>query len=145
MPRSVAAAWWSWRVAAIGRPDRRRPKMKSTRQHPEDDLQRAVFNYLGFRSDLLAWHPWNGGRRNPREAARMAGLGVVPGVPDVTIIGQGGQATLVELKAPRGRLSPAQVAFRDECRRLGIPWHLARSLDDLEDALASARQDGGAT
>lgn len=52
--------------------------------HPEDALQRAVAKLL----DHLGWrwcHVPNGGKRGKTEAARLKGLGVKPGVPDVLI------------------------------------------------------------
>jgi hypothetical protein len=42
----------------------------------------------------------------------------------------------LELKAPKGRLSPAQAAFRDAVQAQGFGWALVRSLDDALGALA---------
>ncbi len=60
------------------------------RAHPEDDIQRALFQWITLATPripqlALAFHPANGGKRDPREAARLKGLGVRPGVPDVMI------------------------------------------------------------
>ena len=41
-----------------------------------------------------------------------------------------------KLKAPKGRLRPAQAVFRDAVRAQGFGWALVRSLDDALGALA---------
>lgn len=73
--------------------------------------------------------------------AMLPGRGGVPrpvtfgfrGCPDIVVfLPDGSGRTLwVEAKSARGRLSPAQVAFRDLCRSLNVPWVLARSIDDV--------------
>jgi len=47
-----------------------------------------VFEHLAVRGvpRLFAFHPANGGYRRQVEAARLRGLGVRPGVPDVVAI-----------------------------------------------------------
>ena len=45
------------------------------------------------------------------------------------------RSALFELKKPGGRLSPAQREIRDWARRLGIPWGMGTSLDDLQEFL----------
>jgi hypothetical protein len=42
----------------------------------------------------------------------------------------------LELKSLKGRLSPAQEAFRDAVLAQGFGWALVRSLDDALGALA---------
>jgi hypothetical protein len=92
-------------------------KQRPPRRHVHDDLQRAVMQFLdhalGARG--VAYAIPNGGKRHAREAARMKGLGVKPGVPDIGIVVDGGRALFVELKAGRDVMSDAQ---KDMCRRL---------------------------
>jgi len=47
-----------------------------------------------------------------------------------------GRVLFLELKSLKGRLSPAQEAFRDAVTAQGFGWALVRSLDDALDALA---------
>ena len=57
----------------------------------EEAIQRAVFEHLAVRGvpRLFAFHPANGGYRLPVEAARLKGLGVRVGVPDLIAIHRG--------------------------------------------------------
>lgn len=63
------------------------------------------------------------------------GLGCYPGLPD-RVVHHKGRVIYLEFKAGRGRLSPHQKAFQWECEVEGIGYHVIRSVDDLEDALA---------
>lgn len=107
------------------------------RRHDEDDLQRAVIRFLdqALGQDGLAFAIPNGGKRHRREAARMKGLGVKPGIPDIGVLYRGGRTLFVELKAPRGVVSDAQ---RDMARRLtylGYDIVTCKSLECVECAL----------
>lgn len=109
------------------------------RRHVEDDLQKSVFAYLAraLPDEGTAYAIPNGGKRHAREAARMKGLGVVAGMPDIGICYRG-RAMFVELKAPRGVVSAAQ---RETIRKLtycGAPVMLCRSVEDVEAALREA-------
>ena len=102
--------------------------------HPEDDLQRAVLQYLALavsKHYIVVAIP-NGGKRNMLEAKIMKGLGVRAGTPDIHISGCGFSGWL-ELKAEGGRLSPAQKEFRDECLEKNIPWKEVRDVRDAEE------------
>jgi hypothetical protein len=54
----------------------------------EAAIQQAVFAHLRMRAapGVVAFHVPNGGYRRPVEAARLKGLGVRAGVPDVIAI-----------------------------------------------------------
>jgi len=104
--------------------------------HPEDDLQRAVAEYLDLQG-WLWWHTPNGGRRDKREAARFRRLGVRPGVPDVLIFErwqdgeEQGFGVAIELKAGKGRLSPEQFRTLAELDRRGWWAAVAWTLDEV--------------
>lgn len=57
-------------------------------------------------------------------------LGSVPGVPDIIGIYQG-RFLGIEVKAPKGKPSPMQVAFLDNIRKQGGIAILAYSVDDV--------------
>lgn len=63
----------------------------------------------------------NGGRRNPREAARLKAEGVKPGVSDLLLpLRRGGHGSLwLELKAPGKRPSAEQLAWLQRMRLAG--------------------------
>jgi hypothetical protein len=84
------------------------------RHQPEATIQRSVINHLRCRGTRGAvwWHVPNGGYRKPAEAKALIGLGVRAGVADICAV-NAGKFYALELKAPGGRLTAAQIAFRD--------------------------------
>ncbi len=62
-------------------------------------------------------------------------MGVHPGFADLVILCDG-RVLFLELKSLRGKLSPAQEAFRDAVLAQGFGWALVRSLDDALGSLA---------
>ena len=80
-----------------------------SRGSPEQQIQRAVFEHLAVRaaSTVFAFHPANGGWRSRVEGAILKGMGVRAGVPDIVAV-KNGRCYALELKAPDGRLTPAQ-------------------------------------
>ncbi len=110
--------------------------MSGKLQRAEDRIQRAVVEYLQHLANLGRLDYFavpNGGRRSKIEAAIMVGLGVRKGVPDLVILLRGGGVVFIELKQPRGELSPHQELWRDRLQGLGFAWHTA---DNVADAVA---------
>lgn len=103
----------------------------------EAALHRAVWQYLqlALPDDAVAFHPANGEARNPVTAARLKGMGVVPGVPDLVLIWKG-RAIGIELKTARGRVSPSQKAMAERWTLAGGLYHVCRSVEDVEEFLA---------
>jgi hypothetical protein len=110
-----------------------------TRRRVEDSIHRSIVHWL--RAVLPAaevLHVPNA----PRSAvagARLKGLGLRAGAPDLLLMLPGGQGLWIEVKAPKGRLSPAQHAFADRCQALGWPVVVARSIDDVRSALDASQ------
>ena len=100
-------------------------------KHEEDDLQMAVCNHLRARAvpGLVWFHPANGGRRNVREAGRFKAMGVTAGVSDL-ILFHNKQFFALELKAAKGRLSPAQKEFLRVFEAAGGYAGVAYGIDD---------------
>jgi hypothetical protein len=102
------------------------------RRQPEQDIQRAVVEHLQARAvrGLFFFHVPNGGVRSKAEAAIFAGLGVVPGVPDLAII-HNGRCFGLELKTEeRGpHLSPTQIETQRLMREAGVTIATAHGLD----------------
>lgn len=78
---------------------------------------------------VVWWHTPNGEKRDRRTAARLASMGVLPGVPDIVLVIQG-KAYGLELKAGKGRLSAEQHAFTAAAADAGMTVHVARDLDE---------------
>ena len=108
---------------------------------PEADLQRAVTQALHFvlPRTAIVHHCANevteAGPCGARRQAVLVGMGVHPGFADLVVLCDG-RALFLELKSLKGRLSPAQEAFRDAVVLQGFGWALVRSLDDALGALA---------
>jgi hypothetical protein len=108
-----------------------------TRQHPEQQIQRAVFEHLGKRGihGLVAIHYPAGGYRRPVEAKILRGLGVRAGVPDVLIWAPPSRAFAMELKSETGELSAAQRAMLDALAKAGVTVATCYGLDQALDTL----------
>jgi hypothetical protein len=104
--------------------------LRRRRRSPEAQIQRAVRDHLRARAhpDVLWLHVPNGGYRRPIEAAIMKGMGVVPGAADI-LLWHRGNAFALELKAPGGRLSDAQLEFLARFNDAGGHSACAEGLD----------------
>ena len=111
------------------------------RRTPEADLQRAVVQTLRviLPKGAILHHSANevtlAGPTGAKRQAILVGMGVHPGFADLMVLCDG-RVLFLELKSPKGRLSPAQEAFRDAILGQGFGWALVRSLDDALGALA---------
>ena len=107
----------------------------------EADLQRAVVKALRFalpRTAIIhhcANEVTEAGPRGAKRQAILVGMGVHPGFADLIVLCDG-RVLFLELKAPKGKLSTSQEAFRDAVLAQGHAWALVRSLDDALGALA---------
>src|SRR5262249_38472438 len=108
------------------------------RRHPEDEIQKAVFDHIRMRAmpGLVAWHTPNGaklgGKRNskgiPIQAARLKGLGVRSGIPDLLAL-KDGKLFAMEIKAPGGKLTEAQEQMLIDLRAAGATACHCHGLD----------------
>ena len=125
---------------------------RSTRRKPrhlESQHGQALFRWATFNADRwpaldLFYHVPNGGKRSRIEASIMKAEGVRAGMPDYHLpAARGGFIGLwIELKAPGGRLTPAQrermEALRDAGHRCEVAYGWEEGRDILIDYL-----DGG--
>lgn len=120
--------------------------MAGKHNHPEDDLQRAVVDLLAVwerQGHLSYFAVPNGGKRGRLEAARLKGLGVRAGIPDLVVMipprdfpgvrapKSAPKTIFLELKSPKGKLSERQVTCKNWLQHNGFPWFLIRSIDDV--------------
>jgi hypothetical protein len=118
--------------------------MRRAIKRPEQEIQRAVIQHLRQRGvpGIVYWHTPNGafygGKRNAKGAAIqgsiMSGLGVRAGVSDLIAV-HGGKIFALELKAPGGRASEAQMEFIADIDRAGAFTALVEGLDAAIAAL----------
>lgn len=80
----------------------------------EKDFQQAVMDCARY-TGWLVYHTYDA-RRN------------AAGFPDLVLV-RGGRVIFAELKTMRGRLSPAQVLWRDALCAGGTEWYLWRPSD----------------
>jgi hypothetical protein len=96
----------------------------------EQQIHQAVVHHLRQRGvkGLVFTHPPNGGYRRPAEARIFKGLGVCAGAADL-LVWCDGKSFALELKAPGGRPTEAQLTFLSDMERAGAFTALAESLD----------------
>jgi hypothetical protein len=104
----------------------------------ESDLLRQVRAYLPLCRGVVWWRANSGGGlRGGRPV-----LGNPEGCPDLLLVlPPAGRLAGVELKAKRGRLRPAQAAWRDAVTAAGGLYLVVRDLDGLRAGLRAAGYD----
>ena len=105
----------------------------------EHSLQCAVADLLRLNAapGVIWTHPPNGEHRSKRTGAKLKRMGVRAGAPDFIIILPNRVTACLELKAPKGSLSQAQRLWREDCRKIGVPYSVATTLHDAQDILTA--------
>lgn len=108
---------------------------------PEGEIKNAILAYLATRRDIFAWPNDSVGVYDPvrktfrknRSRFHMRGVADILGI----ITDQNGIGTplAIEVKSPKGVLSPEQKIFLEEFNKRGGIGIVARSIDDAIDAL----------
>ena len=104
------------------------------RRQPERAVQKACLVELHRLGALVAVTDAGAAHR----AGAYFGDAIPAGWPDITGLLPGGKFIGVECKAKRGRQSPAQKDMQEEITRRGGIYVLARSAEDLKEALKNA-------
>jgi hypothetical protein len=108
---------------------------------PEAVAQRAIVSALrvALPRSAIVHHCANevteAGPRGAKRQAILVGMGVHPGFADLLVISEG-RVLFLEVKSAKGRLRPAQDAFRETVLAQGFGCALVRSVDDALAALA---------
>jgi len=110
------------------------------RRYPEDALQRSIVEYLDWSlpATAICFAVPNGGKRHRREAARLQGLGVKAGIPDLCVI-SAGTVLFFEVKAARGTLSFDQRERIQKLEYCGASVYVVRSVEQVETILRQHR------
>jgi len=61
----------------------------------------------------------------------LQGMGAYKGIPD-RIMHFKGQVHYLEIKKPKGELSPHQITFQEQCKEDKINYHVIRTIEDLQ-------------
>ncbi len=113
-------------------------ELSCSKKHPrhlESQIQQAAVTWfrLQYPGMLIAAVP-NGGFRNAREAAIMRKEGVLAGFSDLVVIGEQ-NVLFVEMKTPKGRLSPLQSLFKRRVESLGFEYLVCHSLEEFVQSI----------
>lgn len=98
----------------------------------EKQLLNLILLAFGTRSDMRVWRANVGVARMP--GGRVVRFGV-PGQADITGILPGGVRLEIETKSQDGRQTPEQQAYQRVIERFGGVYVLARSVDDVWQAI----------
>lgn len=103
---------------------------------PEHALQVQVVRYLtmALPPSVRFTASLAGVKMTKAQAGRAKAAGLRPGWPDLQLFFPDGVTRYVELKTPRGVMSPEQRAFHDFAKPHGIAV-VCRSVDDVHQAL----------
>lgn len=118
---------------------------RNNRRHSteERDHQRALIAWRDLAKlqhpelELLFAIPNAGAGASKGQGGKMKAEGAVAGVADLFFaIARGPfHGAFVEMKSREGRLSPAQLRFKDRVLNAGYAYHLAREWTDAKDFL----------
>ena len=64
----------------------------------------------------------------------LQGIGSFKGIPD-RIMHLNGKVVYLEIKKPKGKLSPGQVEFKAQCERDNVPYFVVTSLEEVQEIL----------
>ena len=90
----------------------------------ETDLKSQTRDYLRYKG-ISVYH-------------NLQGIGCYKGLPDMGMHYRG-RVHYLEIKLPNGKMSEWQLAFQEQCKSDSIPYHIIRSLEDLQTVLELAQ------
>lgn len=111
-------------------------KLRKKREYPEDAFHVTVADFLdaGLPADAF-WTTIPAGGGGPLHGARQKKKGYKAGMTDILICYRG-IAHFLELKWGDGGLSKVQKFIRDVILRAGGKWATAKTIEQVEAALA---------
>jgi hypothetical protein len=121
------SAYWDEKAGRFVQP-------KAPRQRPEAAVQIAIKNRLALYGCVCVSIP-NEGKRSAIAGRAMKATGMMPGFPDLIVMQRPGRIAFLEVKAPKGRVSPAQERAHELLDRLGFHVAVVRSQDEAVEQL----------
>ena len=118
-------------------------RRNKTRKRPDDEehrLQCACVNWFRLQYPTHATALFavpNGGRRDRVSGANLKAEGVLPGVSDLILLvaRQCFYGLLIEMKTPKGKLSPAQKEWARDMAARGYLYIVCRSFDEFRNVI----------
>ena len=129
-------------------------QVHATRKEIDLHVELVAVLRLVLKPTVLWWHTPNGEHRDPKTAAKLKAMGVLPGVPDLQfhwvemeghiLFGEHDPAIVpgkvrrvlhMEMKAGNRPQGNAQVAFELAVKLLGDEYHVVRSVVDALEIL----------
>jgi len=110
------------------------------RMRVEDRLQIDAVEYLRVVLDPKRYKVAairNEGKRSKAEGALAKRMGLLPGMPDLEIMGPGGMTWRIEMKTATGPVSEEQSDLHAWFAANGVPYAVCRSLGDVAAALVA--------
>ena len=105
-------------------------------RHIEENMQIACVRWFSYQYPKLA--PWlhhspNGGKRNPREAARFKAMGTKPGFPDLILIhgSKGFSGLCIEFKTATGKQTQEQKRWEVHMHGERFSYRICRSVEEF--------------
>ena len=96
-------------------------------------IQRAILDYLAWYSKSHKIYAFRSGAGMVKTEAGGVFRSGKPGVPDITVCGEGGQFIGVEVKGPKGRQSALQKQAEAEIVAAGGVYRVIRNLGELKE------------
>lgn len=95
----------------------------------ETEAQKAILDYLAIKKHFF-WRNNSGAFETKRGNFIRYGA---KGSPDIFVLTDGGFLVQLEVKAPKGKLSPDQKEWKRRSEEIGAEYHVVRSIDDVQE------------
>lgn len=103
----------------------------------EDRIQSEIVKYLRHEGVFCHSVPNEGaGKDAAIRTAQLITMGLYPGVGDLVVWWTKENETVIgylEVKTATGRQSDRQKRFEEMCKTRGIPYHVVRSVEDVQE------------
>lgn len=108
----------------------------------EDKIQAQCFTWLWNtypKIRRLCFHIPNGGNRSAREGNKFTAMGVIPGIPDLSLAVSSMQGPIrygclfIEMKTPKGKPSEEQIRTHEALSAAGNRVVFCRSLIEFKE------------
>lgn len=103
----------------------------------EHDIQKSLFQWAAYARGSypglgLMFAVPNGGKRHVTVARKLKAEGVKAGIPDIflPVARHGKHGLFLEMKTPKGRVTPKQKVWLSILDEQGYAAHVAHNLDD---------------
>ena len=112
------------------------PRAKARLEEQEIAISVADYLRVALPRHWFFIHVPNEGIRSKAAAGIQKRMGLLAGAPDLFVFGEG-KAYAIEIKAPNGVVSLAQLDFQGMCSLAGVPYAICRSAPQVEASLRS--------